>query len=261
MVNDLHVTRNQQTEQNAFTLAGGLKSMVKNQKKGFIGISILLKLAKYLKDFIFIILMKIHLITKLVICNLFVEKNILQNILKKHWQQIQYTKLNFMQQVLRPQKFGINQMQAESGTVTLHQEECQNANTLQKNVWFAKRNTKQKHCNQKQSFAQIIASQNTDVEAELITLKHNVLFADASLLKINIMQKNVVQENAQQVYDLTVEDCHEYFANGVLLHNCDLTRYLITSVFPTQYTRFQTGIIKPLVVVGRDAEWKSASRF
>jgi hypothetical protein len=44
-------------------------------------------------------------------------------------------------------------------------------------------------------------------------------------------------------------------------HVCDLTRYFITTSFPTQYTRFQTGIIKPLVVVGRDAEWKSASRF
>jgi len=44
-------------------------------------------------------------------------------------------------------------------------------------------------------------------------------------------------------------------------HIVDLTRYLITSVFPSQYTRFQTGIIKPLVVVGRDAEYKSASRF
>jgi hypothetical protein len=44
-------------------------------------------------------------------------------------------------------------------------------------------------------------------------------------------------------------------------HIVDLTRYLITSVFPSQYARFQTGIIKPLVVVGRDAEYKSASRF
>jgi phage terminase large subunit len=44
-------------------------------------------------------------------------------------------------------------------------------------------------------------------------------------------------------------------------HIVDLTRYLLTSVFASQYARFQTGIIKPLVVVGKDAEWKSASRF
>jgi hypothetical protein len=29
-----------------------------------------------------------------------------------------------------------------------------------------------------------------------------------------------------QVYDLMVEDCHEYFANGILVHNCiDAIRY------------------------------------
>jgi hypothetical protein len=24
----------------------------------------------------------------------------------------------------------------------------------------------------------------------------------------------------ERVYDLTIEDCHEYFANGILVHNC-----------------------------------------
>ncbi len=33
-----------------------------------------------------------------------------------------------------------------------------------------------------------------------------------------------------RVYDLMVEDCHEYFANGVLVHNCiDAARYALTS--------------------------------
>ena len=261
MVNDLHVTRNQQTEQNAFTLAGGLKSMVNKQKKGFIGTSILLKLAKYLKDFTSITLMKIRLIIQSKIYNLFAVKNILVNMLKKHWQQIQYTKLNFMQQVLKRQKFGINQMQAENGIVNLHQKECQNANTLKNNVLFAHQIIKQKQFNQKQNFVPINVNQNTDVEAELITSIVNVKNVEMNLQKINTQQKNIVQENAQQVYDLTVEDTHEYFANGVLLHNCDLTRYLLTSVFASQYARFQTGIIKPLVVVGKDAEYKSVSRF
>ena len=34
------------------------------------------------------------------------------------------------------------------------------------------------------------------------------------------------EENYQPVYDLTVDDTHEYFANGVLVHNCmDAARY------------------------------------
>lgn len=32
----------------------------------------------------------------------------------------------------------------------------------------------------------------------------------------------------EEVYDLTVEDAHEYFANGVLVHNCmDAVRYAV----------------------------------
>jgi len=35
----------------------------------------------------------------------------------------------------------------------------------------------------------------------------------------------------ERVYDLTVENNHEYFANGVLVHNCDAMRYAIYSHF------------------------------
>ena len=44
-------------------------------------------------------------------------------------------------------------------------------------------------------------------------------------------------------------------------HIVDLTRYLITTVFSSQYSKFQTGLIKPFTIVGRDAEYKSTSRF
>ena len=44
-------------------------------------------------------------------------------------------------------------------------------------------------------------------------------------------------------------------------HIVDLTRYLITTVFASQYSKFQTGLIKPFTIVGRDAEYKSTSRF
>jgi hypothetical protein len=76
-----------------------------------------------------------------------------------------------------------------------------------------------------------------------------------------MQQKSIVQENVQQVYDISVDGYHEYFANGILLHNCDLTRYFLTTVFSSQYSKFQTGLIKPFTIVGRDAEYKSTSRF
>jgi hypothetical protein len=31
---------------------------------------------------------------------------------------------------------------------------------------------------------------------------------------------DVLSQRKARVYDLTVEGCHEFFANGVLVHNC-----------------------------------------
>jgi hypothetical protein len=36
----------------------------------------------------------------------------------------------------------------------------------------------------------------------------------------DFVQDHVLKEN-KSVYNLTIEDSHEYFANGILVHNCD----------------------------------------
>ena len=58
-------------------------------------------------------------------------------------------------------------------------------------------------------------------------------------LSTNIQEVNAVQEfvlesihvqdaNIQKVYDIEVEDVHEYYANGILVHNClDGIRYVV----------------------------------
>jgi phage terminase large subunit len=61
----------------------------------------------------------------------------------------------------------------------------------------------------------------------------NTVITTARLLRL---EKG--EEIHQEVYDLTVDGVHEYFANGVLVHNCDPSRYIVTFlVF--------LGIIKP----------------
>ena len=53
--------------------------------------------------------------------------------------------------------------------------------------------------------------------------------ADAIAASVNAECASVdceLKEKADKVYDLTVEDSHEFFANGVLVHNCiDALRY------------------------------------
>ncbi len=43
------------------------------------------------------------------------------------------------------------------------------------------------------------------------------------------------------VYNLTVDDQHEYFANGILVSNCDALRYGLIWLFPNQaWSSFST---------------------
>lgn len=66
------------------------------------------------------------------------------------------------------------------------------------------------------------------------TVEHNTV---AEGVQDNIMQAceligiEVISEEEQNVYDIEVDDMHEFFANGILVHNCvDATRYYTLSV-------------------------------
>lgn len=69
----------------------------------------------------------------------------------------------------------------------------------------------------------------------------NVQFAQKFLKSINILLNIIAPDNVvrfiakipnhkkQKVYNLTVKDVHEYYANGILVSNCDALRYLISA--------------------------------
>lgn len=85
-----------------------------------------------------------------------------------------------------------------------------------------------------QDSAQIIASLNGEEDQELITKKEPA-FAENDSSVINIMNENIALSPVRiktakpigkmRVYDITVEGEHEFFANGVLAHNC--FRYMV----------------------------------
>lgn len=62
-------------------------------------------------------------------------------------------------------------------------------------------------------------------------LKESVLYAEKSLKQTNTLKLQPARLTAKTssvvgqytVYDIEVEDCHEFFANGVLVHNCSFT--------------------------------------
>ena len=72
-------------------------------------------------------------------------------------------------------------------------------------------------------------------------LYQNVLSATTSFEQENIQKQDfvapsvlesitVLEERNELVYDIEVDECHEYFANGILVHNCiDGVRYVVLS--------------------------------
>lgn len=82
------------------------------------------------------------------------------------------------------------------------------------------------------------AKPSGEKEAASITSKGHVLYAVVNSLITSIAKQEHVQmpvrfnsiERVGQrmpVYNLTVEGSHNFFANGILVHNCDVSRYLV----------------------------------
>lgn len=158
--------------------------------------------------------------------NIYKMKHILQKLVRI------YTK-----QQKQP-KNGIIQQKEENGTdykglKSLEIE--QKKNIL---VSAAEANFAQQH-SAFQSSAQINVRVNGEETKGLITKKERAHTAEKPSLQTNIAETDfvvefvaesisILKEYEQPTYDIEVEDMHEFFANGILVHNCiDATRYVI----------------------------------
>jgi hypothetical protein len=100
------------------------------------------------------------------------------------------------------------------------------------------------------SFVLTSAKRQTDENSERIKLQKTALFAEQNSSQIDSQVFYLVVEPVPQnlggrsvgqhkVYNLTVEDCPEFFANGVLVHNClDALRYALYSYKRQGLTRY-----------------------
>lgn len=78
-----------------------------------------------------------------------------------------------------------------------------------------------------QNSAPMTVNLQIEESQELTMKKEHVIFAEKSLQQINIQELKAVVRNVEfhsiglrEVYDLTVDEVHEYYANGILVHNC-----------------------------------------
>ena len=151
---------------------------------------------QFLKDILSITLMEIPTIIILKILNYVKEVYTKVNTWKKDLktQSIKYFLKKLWRKLKLKQKNGIKAQKEENGTKNIGMKVLEKLNQLLKNVFGVKKNIQLNLINQEQS----------------------------------IVVKNVVR-NSIKVYNITVEDDQVYYANGVLVSNCDSW---VMSLFP-----------------------------
>jgi phage terminase large subunit len=171
--------------------------LVEEQKNYIQKLGNILK-GKFQKDTMFIMLMAILLImiyqTLIWLMEIYILSLKVKNDLKKILNGLK----NFILKVLKVQKNGISQKKEKNGIVNMEKKLGLIENIKNKIAKFVEKNMKQ------------------DMQ-EL----QNIVIQTA---KLKHYEKGESYEAV--VYDLMVEDVHEYFANGILVHNCiDAFRY------------------------------------
>jgi PBSX family phage terminase large subunit len=147
-----------------------------------------------------IILTAIHTTTIFPIYLWFMANYIIGLKAKEDLKTIQNLQKRFTQKVLKKLKSGISQQRAKNGI-----KNNQNKVGLIESIISIFANNAEKNIKQ-----DILELQNIAIQT------------------VRLKQIEEKESYEALVYDLMIEDCHEYFANGILVHNCvDCVRYAV----------------------------------
>ena len=217
------------------------EQIVKENQKVYIEQFGNLLMELYQKDITYITLMEILQIIELKILNYLLQKNITVIDIKLVEKDYEYLKIEW-KQLDHLQKNGMDHQKELNGiNNTLKNKVLELLKVLKKYVNVAEKNMLINLLNNLEEFVQIVVNQNLEENKELTIYYEPVNAVNNSKL-INIQKLNIVQVNAVKtldqknikVYNLNIEDCHEYFANNILVHNCmDSLRYMTNLYFDT----------------------------
>jgi hypothetical protein len=191
-------------------------------------------MAKYLKDIIYIIKMKLLPIMKYLTLYWLHQKNITKYTLLKKEEKKVRSILKSLKNLL---KRGTHQKKVENGTQNIQLNVQKKYHISNLNVLYAVKNIKQnKVCCINQDFVVSTARCKIGETLKKIQKLENALFAIKNIQQINIQYQKPVHSNVvikiiknlkkEDVYNLTIEEEHEYFANNILVKNCDSLRYM-----------------------------------
>ena len=139
--------------------------------------------------------------TELKTLNSLNQKNIIPTTSKKELRKIRNGLLNFKKRGLPKLQSGINRLKELNGTKNTQKNiTLENKTMGWQNAYYVKKN---------------------------ITKKLPLL--NTAIQTAKLKQIESIGSWKERVYDISVDTTHEYFANGLLVHNCDALRYSIFS--------------------------------
>ena len=153
------------------------------------------------------------------------KSSLLLNI-QDFMQKIKYTTMNTLQTFAQRQQSGINQKKDESGTQNTANVFLKIGNLLKSYVSNVGEFSKQKTKRVLQDSVQTIAGLHLEEKSELMTLTECASNVEKHSESTSMLRKSIAQKSV--VYNLTVEGKHEFFANGILVHNC--LRYILAEL-------------------------------
>lgn len=229
--------------QKGYPIKGILRDGLNEKKLAYIDTFGSNIMEKYLMDFMFIIRIVIGIITIYLTLSCFQLKNTLKNIMTKAVKNTKiYLKKMLPKLLIHYPKNGIDQKKENYGIKNTQKHHS----LVMKEALYVVNVVNNLLQNLKLEDYIVVQNVKIDSICEKIDClengmkKENVNYVIKNLNLINGIEQNVVVVNVQQlsekkaklVYDITVEDQHEYFANGILVHNCsDSIDYLLCSAF------------------------------
>jgi uncharacterized protein YjbI with pentapeptide repeats len=180
---------------------------------------------------LFITLMGIQETMTLATCNFYRQKNIVDIIRKGLAKIRKENEKKISLELDHLQKNGIEAKREENGIQIIAKDMPKNSSLESMNANNAELNFSRNHL-EGSSFARISVSQHGE---EILVLIMNLEYANtvgSNIQQINTQSKDFVvsgvSHKAEEVYNLTVAELPEFFANGVLVHNCiDSIRYAL----------------------------------
>lgn len=207
-----------------------------NIQDAYIGRCGMMLMEKYHMTTSYIIKMAMRLIIQLKILNLLNVVNINLIMLKKECKKMFNGIKIGNKKALIAQGIGMGQRLALNGTMNMQKDFLLESSIMDfRNVSIAQKNIERKQ--KEQDFVQTTVKHNGGVSIIQTSQQQDALNAIQNLQQESLMGQNTVQENADQyliqmgvknfkyigkrkVWDITIDGEHEFFANGILVHNC-----------------------------------------